>query len=239
MSPDRPPHVLPVRRVTMQHDQDLRSPVRCRRYFGRYQLSPCRYLVGGVPSIWSPCRDGSHSPRLGMGSDKLLDHLLPDHRNRAVDEEIRSVHTALYAPYWPRLRAFDGAADLLRACASRGLRVVLASSANDREMQALRDALDAEEAIAASTASTDVKESKPMPDIVQIALERGEVTSDAAVFVGDSIWDMGACKRAGLASIALLTGGTGREELPEAGAVEIYEGPAELFESLQNSLLGP
>ena len=176
---------------------------------------------------------------IGMGSDKLLDHLLPDHRNRAVDEEIRSVHTALYAPYWPRLRAFDGAADLLRACASRGLRVVLASSANDREMQALRDALDAEEAIAASTASTDVKESKPMPDIVQIALERGEVTSDAAVFVGDSIWDMGACKRAGLASIALLTGGTGREELPEAGAVEIYEGPAELFESLQNSLLGP
>ena len=176
---------------------------------------------------------------IGMGSDKLLDHLLPDHRNRAVDEEIRSVHTALYAPYRPRLRAFDGAADLLRACASRGLRVVLASSANDREMQALRDALDAEEAIAASTASTDVKESKPMPDIVQIALERGEVTSDAAVFVGDSIWDMGACKRAGLASIALLTGGTGREELPEAGAVEIYEGPAELFESLQNSLLGP
>jgi phosphoglycolate phosphatase-like HAD superfamily hydrolase len=74
---------------------------------------------------------------------------------------------------------------------------------------------------------------------VQIALEGGEVTSDAAVFVGDSIWDMGACKRAGLASIALLTGGTGREELPEARAVEIYEGPAELFESLQNSLLGP
>jgi HAD superfamily hydrolase (TIGR01509 family) len=176
---------------------------------------------------------------IGMGSDKLLDHLLPDHRNRAVDEEIRSVHTALYAPYWPRLRAFDGAADLLRACASRGLRVVLASSANDREMQALRDALDAEEAIAAATASTDVKESKPAPDIVQIALERGEVTSDAAVFVGDSIWDMGACKRAGLASIALLTGGTGREELREAGAVEIYEGPAELLESLQNSLLGP
>jgi phosphoglycolate phosphatase-like HAD superfamily hydrolase len=95
---------------------------------------------------------------IGMGADKLLDHLLPDHRNRAVDEEIRSVHTALYAPYWPRLRAFDGAADLLRACASRGLRVVLASSANDHEMQALRDALDAEEAIAAATASTDVKE---------------------------------------------------------------------------------
>lgn len=195
---------------------------------------------------WEACRQYGHHVTMarihraiGMGSDKLLDHLLPEHRDRAVDDKIRSVHTALYAPYWPRLRAFDGAADLLRACANRGQRVVLASSANDREMRALRDALDAEEVIAAATSAADAKESKPAPDIVQIALERGEVAPDEAVFIGDSVWDMEVCTRVGLACIAFLTGGTGRDELREAGAVEIYEGPAELLESLPNSLLDP
>ena len=174
---------------------------------------------------------------IGMGSDKLLDHLLPGDRDRAVDDEMRLAHTVLYAPYWPRLRAFDGAADLLRACAKRGLRVVLASSANDREMRALRHALDADDVVTAVTSSADARESKPAPDIVQVALERAGVAPDAAVFVGDSVWDIEACRKAGLACIAFLTGGTGREELREAGAVEIYEGPAELLESLQDSLI--
>jgi HAD superfamily hydrolase (TIGR01509 family) len=174
---------------------------------------------------------------IGMGSDKLLDHLLPPDRDRTVDDEIRSAHTALYAPYWPRLRAFDGAADLLRACANRGLRVVLASSANEREMGALRNALDAEDVIAAATSSGDAAESKPAPDILQIALERSGVTPEAAVFVGDTVWDVQACQKAGLACIAFLTGGSGREELREAGAVEVYEGPATLLESLQDSLI--
>lgn len=174
---------------------------------------------------------------IGMGSDKLLDHLLPGDRDRALDDELRSAHTVLYAPYWSRLRAFDGAADLLRACAHRGLRVVLASSASEPEMRALRAALDAEDVITAATSASDAEKSKPAPDILQIALERGEVAPEAAVFVGDTIWDVQACKKAGLACIALLTGGIGRDELREAGAAEVYEGPAQLLESLQDSLI--
>ncbi|HXT45894.1 MAG TPA: HAD family hydrolase [Pseudonocardiaceae bacterium] len=193
---------------------------------------------------WEAFRQyGHHVPMtrihrtIGMGSDKLLDHLLPGDRDRSVDDELRAAHTALYAPYWPRLRAFDGAADLLRACAHRGLRVVLASSASEREMRALRDALNADDVITAATSATDAQESKPAPDILQIALERAEVGSESAVFVGDTIWDVQACKEAGLACIALLTGGVGRDELREAGAAEIYESPAELLTMLADSLL--
>ena len=174
---------------------------------------------------------------IGMGSDKLLDHLLPGDRDRSLDDKLRATHTALYAPYWPRLRAFDGAADLLRACADRGLQVVLASSASEREMRALRDALGADEVITAATAATDAQESKPAPDILEIALERAGVGPDAAVFVGDTVWDVQACKKAGLACIALLTGGIGRDELREAGAAEIYEDPAELLTVLPDSLI--
>lgn len=194
---------------------------------------------------WEAFRQyGHHVPMarihrtIGMGSAKLIDHLLPGDRDRALDDELQSVHIALYAPYWPRLRAFDGAADLLRACDRRGLRVALASSASKREMRALRAALDADDVITTITSSADAKESKPAPDIMQTALERAGVAPDAAVFVGDTVWDVQACQKAGLTCIALLTGGIGRDELREAGAVEIYAGPAELLNSLPDSLIG-
>jgi HAD superfamily hydrolase (TIGR01509 family) len=193
---------------------------------------------------WEAFRQyGHHVPMayihraIGMGSDKLIDHLLPGDRDRGLDDELRSAHTALYAPYWPRLRAFDGAADLLRACAHRSLRVVLASSASEREMRALRAAIDAEDAITAATCASDAQESKPAPDILKIALERGAAAPDAAVFVGDTVWDIQACTKAGLSCIAFLTGGISAAELREAGAVEVYEGPTDLLRSLQDSLI--
>src|SRR5690348_3113595 len=69
---------------------------------------------------------------IGMGSDKLLDHLLPD-RDTGEDEELTAAHDALAGAWWDRLRPLPGAADLLRATAARGLAVVLASSAKQHE----------------------------------------------------------------------------------------------------------
>ncbi|MBV9057799.1 MAG: HAD family hydrolase [Pseudonocardiales bacterium] len=193
---------------------------------------------------WEALRQhGHHVPMvrihhaIGMGSDKLLDHLLPDDRDRTLDDELQSAHKALYAPYWPRLRAFDGAADLLRACAGRGQQVVLASSASEREMHALRAALNADDVITAATSADDVKQSKPAPDIVQTALQRADVAADDAVFVGDTVWDVQACNKAGLACVAFLTGGISSQELRDAGAAEVYDGPAELVHCLRDSLI--
>ena len=109
---------------------------------------------------------------IGMGSDQLLDELLPDDRERDDDAGIRTAHSALYATYWSRLRPLPHAAELLRACKERGLRVVLASSADEREFAVLRAALDAEDAIDEATSSADVERSKPAADLVQVALDR-------------------------------------------------------------------
>jgi HAD superfamily hydrolase (TIGR01509 family) len=172
-----------------------------------------------------------------MGSDKLLDHLLPDDRDRGADEDMRAAHKSLYAAFWTRLRAFDGAADLLRACAARGMRVVLASSASSGELTALRAALDADDAISAATSSSEAEQSKPAPDIVSIALERAGVEPSRAVFVGDTVWDVKACQKAGVACVAVRTGGICADDLREAGAVEIYESTADLLRHLDRSPL--
>ena len=175
---------------------------------------------------------------IGMGSDQLLDALLPADRDRDGDGSIRAAHSALYATYWSRIRPLPGAAELLRTCKKRGLRVVLASSADEREFAALRAALHADDAIDAATSSADVEHTKPAPDLVQTALDKARVRPDAAVFVGDTVWDVQACAKAGVVCIGLLSGGIGRDELLCAGAVEIYEGPAELLASLPESILG-
>ncbi|MGI5168461.1 HAD family hydrolase [Spirillospora sp. CA-253888] len=174
---------------------------------------------------------------IGMGSDKLLDRLLPGDRDRDADDAMSAAHLALYAQYWTRLRAFDGAADLLRRCAAQGSRVVLASSAGESELKALRAALDADDAISAVTSSSDAEESKPAPDIVDIALERAGVTAERAVFVGDAVWDVEACKKAGVPCVGVLSGGISRQELQEAGAVAVYESTAAILAGFEDSPL--
>jgi HAD superfamily hydrolase (TIGR01509 family) len=175
---------------------------------------------------------------IGMGSDKLLDAVLPAGRDRAADGQIRAAHLALYGTYWPRLKAFDGAAALLRTCAGRGLRVVLASSADEREFGVLRAALNAEDAITGATSSAGADESKPAPDLVEVALDQAGARPGEAVFVGDSVWDVQACQRAGVPCIGLLSGGTSAGELTGAGAVAVYDGPAHLLAEFSASPLG-
>ena len=176
---------------------------------------------------------------IGMGSDQLLDRLLPDDRDKSADDALRTAHEALYATYWSRLRPLPGAVDLLRACKTQGLTVVLASSAGEAESGVLRAALDAEDAIDNATFSGDVPRSKPSPDLVQVALEKAAVPPEQAVFVGDTVWDVRASMKAGVPCIGLLSGGIGREELADAGAAQVYAGPGDLLARLPDSLLGP
>ncbi len=175
---------------------------------------------------------------IGMGSDQMLDKLLPADRDKDADADLRAAHSALYSVYWSRLRPLPGAADLLRACKRRGLAVVLASSAAEPEFGVLRAALDAEDAIDAATFSGDVESSKPAPDLVEAALAKAGASAAEAVFIGDTVWDVEACQKAAVRCIGLLSGGVSRDELISAGAAEIYSDPAELLAALDGSLLG-
>ncbi len=175
---------------------------------------------------------------IGMGSDQMLDQLLPADRDKDADTGLRMSHDALYATYWTRLRPLPGAVELLRACKARGLAVVLASSAGEAESGVLRAALDAEDAIDDATFSGDVERTKPAPDLVQVALEKAAVPAGQAVFVGDTVWDVQASQKAGVPCIGLLSGGIGRQELADAGAAQIYADPGGLLAALPGSLLG-
>ena len=65
------------------------------------------------------------------------------------------------------------------------------------------------------------RSTKPEPDLVAAAVEKAG--GGPAVMVGDSTWDCEAAKRAGVPTIAVLTGGFSERELREAGAACVFE----------------
>jgi HAD superfamily hydrolase (TIGR01509 family) len=193
---------------------------------------------------WEGFRAGGHDVPIaqihravGMGADRLLDHLLGTERDRSNDDLVRAVHEERYAPFLDRLRPLPGAANLLRACHERGQLVALASSATPRELAAMRAALDADASIDGATSSADAERTKPEPDIIEAALRLVSLDVNRAVYVGDSIWDIAACAKLGLPCVALTCGGTSRAELADAGAVAVYEDPADLLAHLDESPL--
>ena len=92
--------------------------------------------------------------------------------------------------------------------------------------------LDAEGKLAGVVSAGDVEESKPKPDIFQVALERAGCRPEEAVVVGDTIWDVEAARRAGLRAVMVLTSGAfSHAELERAGALAVYRDCAELLQA--------
>lgn len=168
--------------------------------------------------------------RIGMGSGRLIAELLGDDADRLGDA-VKQGHTDRYAELTDRLRAFDGARELVRALADRGAAVVLSTSAASEEVERLRAVLDVDDVVQL-TGAEDVDEAKPEPDLVQAALDLAGVPAGRAVFVGDSVWDVRAAARAGVTCVGVLSGGTSEAELREAGAVHVAEDAAALLRDL-------
>jgi len=170
---------------------------------------------------------------LGMGSAELVQWVLG-----RPDSSVIDAHSRHFAPYLGRLRPLPGAADLLTATARLGLNVVLATSAKDDEIELMLDAIGARDSIGTVVSSGAVERTKPHPDIVTLALGESGTDRARAVMVGDAVWDVIAARRAGIPCIGLVSGGIAEEQLRDAGAVEVYPGPAALLGNLQASTIG-
>ncbi|MEU4658218.1 HAD family hydrolase [Streptomyces sp. NPDC023723] len=197
-----------------------------------------------VVTWWEAFRQAGHQVPMhavhravGLPSADLVAHLLGDDRDAGQDAELSAAHKALYGQYFDRLPALPGAGELLRRLAADGWRVVLATSAGGAELGALRRAIDADEAITATASSDDVDAGKPAPEPVEHALELAGVPAERAVFVGDTVWDMTAGRRAGVRCVGVLSGGIPRADLVAAGAEAVYDGPAGLLKELAGSPL--
>jgi HAD superfamily hydrolase (TIGR01549 family) len=171
---------------------------------------------------------------IGMGGDKLVAAVAGDAVEESSGDRIREIWEQEYDAIIGDVGLLDDARELLSALRDRDLRVGLASSSIPKHAEYAFTLLDAEKHADLTTTSEDADESKPDQELVVVAMERLGTTN--AVMVGDAVWDVEAASRAGISTIGLCCGGYGRQELLDAGAIEVYADPGELLADLDRGL---
>ncbi len=177
--------------------------------------------------------------QIGKGGDNLIPTLLPD-ISEEEQEKLESFRGDLFQRcYLPRAVPFDGVRALFERLFADGVKIVLASSAKRQELDYHLGLIGASDLVSAATSADDVEASKPCPDIFDAARQKTGLPANQVLVVGDTPWDVKAARRAGIATIAVRCGGFPEEDLRDAGAVAIYDGPADLLARYPEWLRAP
>jgi HAD superfamily hydrolase (TIGR01509 family) len=173
--------------------------------------------------------------RIGMSGGLFTNQLLRETLVEISDDRIdrlRRLHAEAFGALAHQVCPLPGALDLLRTLTEAGIPWAIATSGRMETAATNLAALGIDPAKVPVVTRDDVKYAKPDPDLFLAAAERLGTPIENAVVVGDSIWDMLAARRCRALGVGLLSGGYGEEELERAGAVRVYEDPADLLKHL-------
>jgi HAD superfamily hydrolase (TIGR01549 family) len=167
-------------------------------------------------------------PLIGMGGDKLLPAAAQTSAESELGKAITRRKKEIFDRLLPGLRPTRGARPLLEFLGEQRVKVVIATSADDREVRALLERAGVHDLIHEGASKDDAAESKPDPDIVQAALARAGSPPHGTVMIGDTPYDIEAAARAGIQAIALRCGGYWPDSQLK-GAVAIFDDPDALL----------
>ena len=169
-------------------------------------------------------------PLIGMGSDKIIKELTGLEKDSTLAKELISHRMEIFkTKYLPNLQPFPKARELLMKMSEGGLRMIVATSAKDDEMEAILKQADLNDLCDTRTSGSEARHSKPDPDIISAAIDKcDDIPKEQILMLGDTPYDIESAKRAGIRIVAVTCGGWSRESLQ--GAEEIYEGPADILE---------
>ena len=174
---------------------------------------------------------GEVRPLIGMGGDKLLPAIARVEESSSLGTTLAKRKKELFSAMLPDLRPTNGARALLEYLRDRRIDLVVATSADDREMRAILRQGKLLDLFSAHTTKDDAEESKPDPDILLAAMARVGARPDSTVMVGDTPYDIEAAHRAGIEIIALRCGGHW-SDADLADALEIHDDPDALMAAL-------
>jgi HAD superfamily hydrolase (TIGR01509 family) len=144
-------------------------------------------------------------------------------------ERLRHAHAAVYQKLADQVRPLPGARELLAFLTEAGIPWAIATSGRMETAAVNLAALGVGPKASPVVTRDEVRYAKPDPDLFLAAAARLDAPIERAVVIGDSIWDMLAATRCRALGVGLLSGGYGSEELRQAGAIRVYEDPADLL----------
>ncbi len=167
---------------------------------------------------------------IGMGGDTYVRAVAGDDVEERIGDALRKAHSSEFRRLRDECEPLEGARELLSTLKDGGLVVVLASSSGQDDLDFFLDKLGGRDLVDGWTTKDDVDRSKPHPDVIEAAMEKAGV--DEAVMLGDSRWDIESAEKAGVPTVAVITGGWSEQELRDHGAVAVYDSLVELRERL-------
>jgi HAD superfamily hydrolase (TIGR01509 family) len=168
-------------------------------------------------------------PLIGMGGDKLLPEVtglsIESPEGKTIAKRRREIFGR---DFLPRLQPTRGAQRLLEWLRDDRKTLLVASSAEEDELDDLLRVAGGAKMFESTASSDDAERSKPDPDIVTAAIKRANCPVAEIIMVGDTPYDIEAAKRAGIEIIGLRSGGWSDADL--RGAAAVYADPADLLD---------
>lgn len=177
--------------------------------------------------------------QIGKGGDQLLPMFLSQTEQDDHGEEMEEWRGKLFkSEYMQLVRPFSAVPELLRRIRDSGLKVAAATSAKKSELEIYLEIAGITNLVDVATSSEDAEQSKPAPDIFQVALKKLGLDGADAVAIGDTPYDAQAAGKAGIPTIGVLCGGFTETDLREGGCIAVYPGPGALLACFDASPLG-
>jgi HAD superfamily hydrolase (TIGR01509 family) len=177
-------------------------------------------------SIWRIHR------KIGMSGGLFTNQLLRE-LGRPIGEaairRLRARHAEHYIAIAHEVVPLPGAVELLQTLKELDLPWAIATSGRMETAAANLRSLGLVPDGTTVVTRDQVNYAKPDPDLFVEAARRLGTKTQGSYVIGDSIWDMIAAARCGALGIGLLSGGYGREELMSAGALRVYDDPADML----------
>jgi len=165
---------------------------------------------------------------IGMGGDKILPAIAHVSEDSDQGQSITRRKKEIFNSLLPSLQPTHGARPLVEYLRDQHIDLVIATSADDREMAALLQRAGVADLIPQRTSKADAQASKPDPDIVHAALVKSNAQPKYTALIGDTPYDIEAADRAGIDAIALRCGGYWPDDSLR-GAVKIFDDPQALL----------
>jgi HAD superfamily hydrolase (TIGR01509 family) len=170
--------------------------------------------------------------KIGM-SGGLFTTQLERELGRPIDEatleRLRDRHAELFRELSTDVPPLPGAVELIEELTKQGHPWAIATSGRMRTAQTNLLSLGVDPERATVVTRDEVRYAKPDPDLFIEAARRLGTRTQGSYVIGDSIWDMYAAARCGALGIGLLSGGYGEDELERAGAMRVFEDPADML----------
>ena len=171
----------------------------------------------------------------GMDGDDMLALLLPDVAKSVRKEIVEQEGKRFRDEYLAHIPALPGVRPLFEQLKRSGRWIALATDCQTEQLRHYLDVCAIEDLVDAISCGDDIKQGKPAPDVVDIALRRVRAGRKPCVMVGDTPYDAQAALKAGVIPVGVLTGHFAAGELHEAGCRAVLRDPVALREALPHA----